>query len=286
VVEQFMIQGGDPLGTGQGDAGYRFKDEFSTLSHDKPGTLSMANSGPATNGSQFFITHVPTPFLDGKHSVFGYVVEKGMETVNKIAQGDTIVSIEIVRKGDKATKFDAAKVFDENHEKEIEEQKKLAASEADKLKKYLEEYKETVLPKLAYFKTNKADATTLPSGLIYKIVKKGTGEKPSNGAKVKVFYSGFLENGVLFDTSYPKVAQDFGKFDPMRAANNGYSSIEIPVGVNQGMIPGFLEGFNQLSFGDKAILYIPSQLAYGPNGAGNGIIPPNANLIFEIELTK
>jgi cyclophilin family peptidyl-prolyl cis-trans isomerase len=286
VVEKFMIQGGDPLGNGSGDAGYRFKDEFSTLSHDRAGTLSMANSGPGTNGSQFFITHVPTPFLDKKHSVFGYVIDKGMETVNKIVQGDVIKSVEIIRKGDKASKFDAKKVFDANHAQELVEQKKQAAFEEEKLKKYLEEYKAAIEPKLAYFKENKADATTLASGLVYKIVKKGSGEKPADGANIKIFYSGFLETGVLFDTSYPKVAQDFGKFDPMRAQQNGYSSIEAIAGAKQGMIPGFLEGMNQLCYGDKAILYIPTNLAYGPAGAGNGVIPPNANLIFEIEVVK
>lgn len=286
VVEQFMIQGGDPLGNGSGDAGYKFKDEFSSLSHDKPGTLSMANSGPGTNGSQFFITHVATPFLDGKHSVFGYVIDKGMETVNKIVQGDIIKSIEIIRKGDKVSKFNAEKIFDDNHTQEIIQQKKQAKVDAEILNRYLEEYKGAILPKLAFFKTNKADAVQLPSGLVYKIVKKGTGEKPTNGAKIKVFYSGFLETGVLFDTSYPKVAQDFGKFDSMRAQNNGYTPVEAMAGANQGMIPGFLEGINQLSYGDKAILYIPTNLAYGPNGAGNGIIPPNANLIFEVEIVK
>lgn len=111
VISDFMIQGGDPTGTGAGDIGYSFKDEFHpTLKHDRAGTLSMANRGPATNSSQFFITHRPTPHLNNLHSVFGYVVE-GQGTVDLIAQGDAIKNIEIIRKGDAAKNFDAEKVF-------------------------------------------------------------------------------------------------------------------------------------------------------------------------------
>lgn len=113
VIKDFMIQGGDPTGTGSGGPGYSFKDEFDpSLKHDRAGTLSMANAGPGTNGSQFFITHKETPWLNGKHSVFGYVVE-GQGTVDLIEQGDVINSIDIIRVGKSAEKFDAAKVFAE-----------------------------------------------------------------------------------------------------------------------------------------------------------------------------
>ena len=96
VIPDFMVQGGDPTGTGSGGPGYRFEDECSPeLKHDKPGIFSMANAGPGTNGSQFFITHVPTPWLDGKHTVFGSVT-KGQDIVNAVAQGDKIKSIEIL----------------------------------------------------------------------------------------------------------------------------------------------------------------------------------------------
>lgn len=111
VIPDFMIQGGDPTGTGAGDIGYSFKDEFDpSLKHNRAGTLSMANKGPATNSSQFFITHKDTPWLNNKHTVFGYVIE-GQGTVDLIAQGDEIKSIEIIRKGKAAKNFDAEKIF-------------------------------------------------------------------------------------------------------------------------------------------------------------------------------
>src|SRR6056300_1805233 len=106
-----MIQGGCPQGTGVGGPGYQFHDEFHPdLKHNRAGTLSMANAGPATNGSQFFITHGPTDWLDGKHTVFGYVVE-GQDVVDAVAQGDTMETVEIVRVGAEAEAWDASSVF-------------------------------------------------------------------------------------------------------------------------------------------------------------------------------
>jgi peptidylprolyl isomerase len=111
VIKDFMIQGGDPAGNGTGGPGYKFADEFvSELKHDKPGILSMANSGAKTNGSQFFITHKATPWLDGKHTVFGHVIT-GQDIVDAIVQGDSIEKIKIIRKGKAAKKFNAVKTF-------------------------------------------------------------------------------------------------------------------------------------------------------------------------------
>ncbi len=249
VIPDFMIQGGDPQGTGAGDPGYKFDDEFhSDLKHDTAGILSMANSGPASNGSQFFITHNATPWLDGKHTVFGKVVE-GQDVVDSIAQGDKIESVEIIRQGDAAAKFDAVQVFEKfNAEKEArEKQQREAAKEA--LKALTEGFEQTA------------------SGLYYKIVETGTGKPAKKGKKVAVHYTGKLTSGQVFDSSY-----------------NRNEPIEFVLGVGQ-VISGWDEGIALLKEGDKAVLIIPPHLGYGAQGAG-GVIPPNATLIFETELVK
>jgi len=111
VIPEFMVQGGDPAGTGSGGPGYKFDDEFHPeLTHDRPGVLSMANSGPGTNGSQFFITHIPTNWLDNKHTVFGHVIE-GQDVVDNVAQGDTMQKVEIIRVGDEAASWNAVETF-------------------------------------------------------------------------------------------------------------------------------------------------------------------------------
>ena len=274
VIEDFMIQTGDPLGTGSGDAGYKFKDEFSDLKFDKGGVLAMANNGPATNSSQFFITHVETPWLDGKHTIFGHVVEKGMETVNQVKQDDYINTISIIRNGEAAKKFNAEKTFHDYFSSISESQK----VDAQKTKGARDQ-------KVAYFAALKAKATKTKTGLQYVITQKSGGKKPAAGTNINIHYAGFLENGTLFDTSVEEVAKAFGKYDPNRAAQNGYQPIPFQAGRKDGMIPGFIEGLEQLSFGDKAVIFIPSNLGYGEAGAG-GVIPPNANIIFEIELVK
>jgi cyclophilin family peptidyl-prolyl cis-trans isomerase len=286
VEPGFVIQGGDPAGDGSGGPGYKFKDEITDLKHDKPGTLSMANAGPGTNGSQFFITHVPTPFLDGRHTVFGYVVgDDAMPIVTSIAPGDAIESVKIIRKGEKAKNFDAEKVFRDYIARDKEETRKQEIIDAENKRVYMEKYKPVLEKQVALFAAMKAKAEKSSTGLQYVITQKGSGQKVKPGTTVLLNYSGWLENGELFDTSSPKVAEEFRKLDPQRAAAGGYRQIPFNYGRRDGMIPGFLEGIYKLNPGDKALLFIPAHLGYGPQGAAN-IIPPNANLIFEIEMLE
>ena len=247
VIPDFMIQGGCPQGTGTGNPGYKFDDEFhSNLRHDTPGVLSMANSGPGTNGSQFFITHVETPWLDDKHTVFGKVIE-GQDIVDLVAQGDTIESVEIVRKGAEAEKFNAIEAF-----------RSFEDAREKRLVKELAKQKEE-LDKLAVgFKST-------DSGLRYQVIQEGGGVKAEKGKTVSVHYKGQLADGTVFDSSYKR-----------------NQPIDFPLGVGQ-VIPGWDEGIGLLKVGDKARFVIPSDLAYGSAGAG-GVIPPDATLVFDVEL--
>ena len=305
VIANFMIQGGCPLGTGAGDPGYKFKDEFDpSLKHDKPGILSMANSGPATNGSQFFITHKDTPWLNNKHSIFGHVIE-GQKVVDAIAQDDVIEKVVIIRKGKLAKNFNAEKVFSEYmkmkpelDKKEAEENRIKAEAtaklDAERKQKEAEakaiadkEMKEKLGPllaaKVAELAALKAKTTTTASGLQYSILQKGTGVKPTEGKDIYVHYAGYFEDGTLFDSSYEAINKMYGKFDQNRANQNGYQPFPFKYGNKGGLIPGFLEGINNMNFNDKVILFIPSNLGYGERGYGN-VIPPNSNLIFELEI--
>jgi peptidylprolyl isomerase len=280
--EDFMIQTGDPLGDGSGDAGYKCRDEITALRHDKPGILSMANSGPNTNSSQFFITLVPTPWLDGKHSVFGHVIGDGMAVANLIVKDDVIKTVTIIRKGEAVKKFDAVKVFSDYFKAETENQKKKAALEAQMKKEYEAKYRGVIDRKIAFLNKLKESASKTSSGLKFKITQKTAKDKPKEGETVYIEYSGFLEDGTLFDTSDPNVAKQFGKYDEQRDMEHGYSALPYVIGSNR-MIPGFIEGLSNLKIGEKAIFYIPFNLGYGEQGAG-GVIPPNANLIFEVEV--
>ena len=247
VINDFMIQAGCPFGTGTGDPGYKFDDEFhSELKHDRPGVISMANAGPSTNGSQFFITHVETPWLDNKHTVFGNVID-GMDVVNSISQNDEIISVKINAVGDKAKAFDAAKAFEDFNK-----------SKADRIKKEKEN-------ELKMLKDLSKGFSKTSSGLLYKFEKENNSHKPSNGNKVKVHYKGMLLDGTVFDSSFKR-----------------NQPIEFTLGVGQ-VIKGWDEGISLLGIGDKASFIIPSDLAYGASGPG-GVIPPNATLVFEVEL--
>ncbi|AJH13985.1 peptidylprolyl isomerase [Myroides odoratimimus] len=272
VEPNFVIQGGDPTGTGSGGPGYVFKDEFDpSLKHDKAGTLSMANSGPFTNGSQFFITHKATPHLDGMHSVFGYTV-KGLDIVNAITQGDKMESVKIIRVGKEAKKFNAVKVF----KKYFEDADKAKKDQADKVEGAQKEY-------ATKFAELKAKATKTHSGLSYVIINEGEGKKPNIGQDVMIDYAGFFENGLMFDSSNEELSKLFGTFDQRRANANQYIPIPFKYGTKTGLIPGFIEGIEQMKIGDKAIIFIPSHLAYGERGVGP--IPPNTDLVFQLEMT-
>ena len=296
VIKDFMIQGGDPAGNGSGGCGYSFKDEFvSDLKHDKGGILSMANSGPSTNSSQFFITHKDTPWLDGKHTVFGHVV-KGMEVVNAIVQDDVILKITVSRVGTEAKKFDAPKVFSDYYANkagdeakqnaaQAEARAKQAVIDAEARKVYDEKYGSVKAAKVAELAVIRATATKSETGLEYAFIKKGAGVKPADGANIFIHYAGYLEDGTLFDSSYEEVNKTYGKFDQNRANQNGYQPFPFQYGKKDGLIPGFIEGLNAMAIGDKAVVFIPSKLGYGERGAGN-VIPPNANITFEIELLE
>lgn len=248
VIPEFMIQGGCPLGTGTGDAGYKFADEFdASLKHTGPGILSMANAGPGTNGSQFFITHVATPWLDGKHTVFGHVIQ-GQDVVNKIAQKDTIKTLTILRKGAEAEAFDAVKIFASQQEIAT---KKAAEAEA--------------AAKIASEKAKAEFKDSTASGLRYVVIQEGTGKKPLATSNVKVHYTGMFLDGNIFDSSVQR-------------------GEPIDFGLNQ-VIPGWTEGVQLMKEGAKYKFYIPYQLAYGEQGYP-GAIPPKSDLIFEVELIK
>ena len=249
VIDDFMIQGGDPDGTGRGGPGYKFPDEFHpSLKHSSPGILSMANSGPGTNGSQFFITHKETPWLDNKHTVFGKVTS-GQNIVDLIEQNDIMESIKIIRTGEKSKGFNAKKVFEEKK------------GEYDKAQIAKQKEQERKMKELT------SGAKSTDSGLKYIITKKGEGPKPTSGQTVSVHYAGYLTDGQKFDSSYDR-----------------NQPIEFPIDTGR-VIKGWDEGIMLLNVGTKAKLIIPSELGYGSRGAG-GVIPPNATLIFDVELLE
>jgi FKBP-type peptidyl-prolyl cis-trans isomerase len=248
VIPNFMIQGGCPLGTGTGDPGYKFADEFDpTLKHAGPGVLSMANSGPGTNGSQFFITHVATPWLDGKHSVFGHVVD-GQAVVDAVAGNDTLKKLTILRKGKAAEAFEGAKIF-------ADEQANAGKKEAERLVKAA-----------ALAEKVKSDCKSVTaSGLRYNVITPGSGAKPLATNTVKVHYVGSFLDGTVFDSSVQRG-----------------QPAEFP--LNQ-VIKGWTEGVQLMSVGAKYKFYIPYDLAYGERGYP-GAIPAKSDLIFEVELLE
>ena len=270
VINDFMIQGGDPTATGSGGPGYRFEDEITDLIHDGPGVLSMANAGPATNGSQFFITHKATPWLDGKHTVFGRVVE-GQQVVDSIQQNDTIQTIVIVRKGKEAKQFDAPKIFADYYN-------------GMELRKAEEEEKRAliILKTKEKFEDQRSKTKKTSSGLSYLITKKGEGKKVSTTNKAIVHYAVYFADGKILETSMLEVAEAQGIVNEQRRLANAYQPLTADVSPNAAMIAGFKEGLQQLKVGDQATLFVPSTLAYGERGSRG--IPPNSDLIFEVKI--
>ncbi len=251
VIKDFMIQGGDPLGNGTGGPGYKFPDEFDqSLKFEGPGILAMANSGANTNGSQFFITHVATPWLDGKHTIFGRVIE-GQDVVNAVAQGDKIVSVKIVRNGDEAKRFTASQ----------EDFNKYQVANADRAQAAVADAKKDAI---ATIQAKWPNAKVSASGVYYVVTKEGSGAGVKVGQTLTVKYKGYLLNGTVFDDS------------------DMHEPLSFPVGRGQ-LIPGFDSQALEMKVGEKRTIVIPPELAYGASGAG-GVIPPNAFIAFDLEL--
>ena len=284
VIKNFMLQAGDRTATGMGDPGYKFADEFvDTLTFTKKGQLAMANSGPATNGSQFFITEKATEWLNFRHAIFGQIIQ-GEDVISKITDEQTseedsrpknpviIKKIEIIRVGKDAQKWDAPKVFDAFMKEQNAKAQKL---ESQKEKN------------LALMAEQEAKAVAQPSGIKILKLKEGNGVKPQIGSNVLVNYAGFLRaTGDLFDTNIAEIAKENDAYDAARAADPQYGYIPYAwkYSPEEGLIAGFKEALLSMKVGDRVRVFIPSALAYGKEGFGNGVIPPDADLVFEIEI--
>ncbi len=265
VIADFMIQGGDPDGNGSGGPKHRFYDEIDpTLKHIGPGILSMANSGPNTNGSQFFITHKETPWLDGKHTVFGHVIS-GQDVVNAIAQDDVMTAVKIIRVGKVAKKWNATEQFAAVNNKLKIADREAKAEMAKIASMSQEEYSAFMLAEIQKIYP---EAKQSPSGLVYIIENEGTGAKPAEGSKCSVHYKGtFRKSGDKFDSSYDR---------------NTPMDFQYKV---QRMVTGFEEGIGMIAKGGKAKLIIPYYAAYGAQGRP-GAIPPYSDLVFDIEMVN
>ncbi|EGD34445.1 peptidylprolyl isomerase [Capnocytophaga sp. oral taxon 338] len=284
VIKDFMIQGGDPTATGEGSPGYQFADEFvDTLKFTKKGQLAMANAGPATNGSQFFITEKDTPWLTNHHTIFGQVI-KGEEVISLITSEKTneadkplsdvkINKIEIIRVGKEAEKFDAPKVFDSFMKEQIEIAKQKEAEEKAKSEKILSELAE-----------QESQAIASPSGIKILKLKQGNGVQPKQGQTVLVNYAGYLRaNGKLFDSNIKEVAQANGAYDQQRDMGGGYAPYPWEYSPKVGLIAGFKEALLGMQVGEKVRVFIPSALAYGKQEIKD-LIPADSDLVFDIEI--
>ena len=290
VMDGFMIQGGDPLKTGKGGPGYQFIDEITNLKHDKAGVLSIANSGPATNGSQFFITEAPTPWLDGLHTIFGQLV-KGIEIQDSISNVKTgianrpitdvvINELNIIRKGEAAQLFDAPKTW--GNKDKIQE--KLKIDEERKME--LELRRMDSLAKLDIIKLEdyKKKSIKQKSGLKIYVIKQGRGIKPKNGKIVKLYADGYLTNGILFWSNNKQINEIHGQYDAEKEGRGFYDPIEMELSPDMQLIPGFKEAVYTMNVGDIIYCHIPSHLAYGSQS--RGLITPNSDLNFIIHMVS
>ena len=294
VIPQFMIQGGDPDGRGTGGPGYQFPDEFHpSLRHNGPGILSMANSGPGTNGSQFFITEVATNWLDDRHSIFGKVIA-GLEKVTEIANAERdprdvpktpiTMNVKIIRQGKAAKEFDAPKVFTEGlagaEAKAAKEAAEAEAKGAARAAEFTWFTNGTV--NSAEFEKKYAEwvakAENRAEGLKVLVVTEGEGEPMADGDQALVHYAGYLNSGKPFDTSVKEVAKAWGQYNPQREPYQGFP---VTCGNQGRVIKGWQQGLIGLKKGSHARLIIPPALGYGEAGAG-GVIPPNATLVFDV----
>lgn len=309
VMDKFMIQGGDPMGTGAGSPGYRFTADFdASLKHDKAGVLSMANSGNVnTNGSQFFITEVPYPSLDAFnedgtlkpcdqprvscHSVFGQLV-KGIEVQDAIsnvpvARGNKpvepvyITQVNIIRKGSAAKSFNAPKVF-ESQLPEVETEIQGLLDEGKRIKE--EKLANAIAETKPMLDEYTANAEEFPSGLKKYLISSGTDEKPATGQAAMIAYEGYFPDGRLFDSNVKAVAEKYGMFDARREAMGGYGATRMVVSPDAALIAGFKEAIASMTVGEKAFFYLPYHLAYGEGGRPG--IPAKADLTFILEMKE
>lgn len=300
VMDKFMIQGGDPLASGTGGPGYKFGDEFDdTLKHDRPGIISMANGGPDANGSQFFLTEVPTPWLDNRHSVFGEIV-LGLDVQDSIsnvavAPGNNkpvdivyINEVNIIRQGYDARNFDAVKVWESElpllaeKKKQRQEEARLAAEQAQK-----EAAEKTALVAaelLPVLEEYKGKSTASSTGLLKHVINKGNGTKVKQGDNVTVWYEGYFADGVLFDSNKKDIEEKFGRLNPQKEQRGMYNPMPMEISPDAQIVAGFKEAAASMEVGEKSYFYLPSHLAYGE--AGRGQIQPNTDLIFILELVE
>lgn len=297
VMNNFMIQGGDPTASGTGSAGFKFDDEFNPdLKHDKPGILSMANSGPGTNGSQFFIMEKPWPSLDNRHAVFGVIVE-GMDVHdsisnvkvidpkarnNKPVEDVVITKLNIIRKGSEAKAFDAPKVIETEFPLIKEKQAKYQEEAKKKAEELAKQSQIEFLKKNAELTGRKIES---PTGMAMIFLNESDGIKPKPTDRVNIDCAGYLENGELFWTTLKDVAEKNGKYEERQDNAGRYAPFNMPYNETASLIAGFREAMLNMKIGDKARVFIPYYLGYGERG-NPPVIPPSANLVFDIELTS